>query len=249
VDVNGDKVLDAVVTSWMGDRRVTALNGKDGEILWQFEAAGNDKTMGMYHGVALGSGDKPSLYVGTTEGDIYALDLAGKEIWKKHYDDYLFAPITIAQVDKAECLVMGGSSTLYLLKAADGSEVWKQKLGGALDRGVAITDADGDGDDDFLFNDQRAVVARDAKTGAETFRHDCGFGKGKWEELSSAPLVADFDGDGLMECFAVCGMGTSEQEGKQNYGRAFAIKLKGKGKSWNTFRANARRTGNPAHAK
>lgn len=247
-DVNGDKVLDAVVTCWMGDRKVTALNGKNGEILWQFQTAGNDKTMGMYHGVALGGGDKPAIYVATTEGDIHALDLTGKELWKKHYDDYLFAPITVTQLDNAECLVLGGSRTLYLLKAANGAEVWKQTIGGALDRGVAVTDADGDGDDDFLFNDHRAVVARDAKTGTESFRFECGFGKGTWEELSSAPLVADFDGDGFMEAFAVCGMGTSEQEGKQNYGRAYAIKLKGKGKPWTTFRGNARRTGNGAHS-
>ncbi|MBX3474037.1 MAG: PQQ-binding-like beta-propeller repeat protein [Planctomycetes bacterium] len=246
VDVNGDKVLDAVVTSWMGDRKVTALDGKNGEILWQFQSAGNDKTMGMYHGVALGGGDKPRLYFATTEGDIHALDLAGKEVWKKHYDDYLFAPITVTEVDKAECLVLGGSRTLYLLKAADGAEVWKQTLSAALDRGVAVVDANGDGNDDFLFNDHRAVVARDARTGAEVFRFECGFGKGTWEDLSSAPLVADFDGDGVLECFAVCGMGTSNNEGKENYGRAYAIKLKGKGKPWPTFRANLRRTGNAA---
>lgn len=246
VDVNGDKVLDAVVTSWMGDRNVTALNGKDGKTLWQFQTAGNDKTMGMYHGVALGGGDKPHLYVTTTEGDLYALDLAGKQVWTKHYDDYLFAPITITEVAKAECLAFGGRNTLYLLKAADGAEVWKQKLAGALDRGVAVCDADGDGDDDFLFNDHRAVVARDAATGAETFRHECGFGTGSWEDLSSAPLVADFNGDGLLEAFAVCGMGTSEKDGKDNYGRAYAIRLKGKGKGWTTFRGSLRRTGNAA---
>jgi hypothetical protein len=61
------------------------------------------------------------------------------------------------------------------------------------------------------------------------------------------PLVADFNGDGLMEAFLVIGQGTSTDEFKKNYGRVMAIKLKGKGPTWTTFRSNLRRTGNPAH--
>ncbi|MBE7491440.1 MAG: VCBS repeat-containing protein [Planctomycetes bacterium] len=244
VDLNGDKVLDAVVTCWMGDRKVSALDGRNGEILWQYQTPGNEKTMGMYHGVALGA-DTPRLYASTTEGDIFALDFAGKEVWKKKYQDYLFAPITVAKCDDRECLALGGHN-IYLLKADDGTELWSHAVSGGLDRGMAVCDADGDGDDDLIYNEGKSVVARDLKTGAETFRHDCGFGKGMWEKLSSAPLVADFDGDGRLEYFAVCGSGTSENQGKDNYGRAFALRLKGKAAPWTTFRGNLRRTGNAA---
>ena len=92
---------------------------------------------------------------------------------------------------------------------------------------------------------QCAVVARDGKTGSETFRFDAKFRGEQWEEISSAPLVADFDGDGTMDYFLVVGVGTSSDNFKNNYGRVMAIKLKGKGPAWTTFRANLRRTGNP----
>lgn len=245
VDVNGDKVLDAVVTSWRGDRRVTALNGTDGSPLWFFETAGNDKSMGMYHGVALGGGDKPFLYIATTEGDVYALGLDGKQQWKQTLGQYLFAPITVADADNdgAEELYLGGS-TLFALAAKDGTTLWKQQLKGSLDRGVALADADGDGKPDLIFNDHKALVAHDTKTGRQTLRVELGFGTGQWEAISSAPIIADFDGDGLLEVFVVCGVGTSENEGKANYGRAYAVKLKGKGPAWKTLRGNLRRTGN-----
>lgn len=249
VDLNADKVLDVIVTTWRGDHGIHAINGKDGKELWNFTTAGDEKSMGMYHGVAL-SGDEKTIYMATCQGDVYALDTTGKEIWNKHYEDYLFAPITVADVngDRKEELVFGGRN-IYCLAAADGAELWKQRLEGSLDRGVAVTDVDGDGDMDLIYNDQRAVVARDGRSGAETFRFDATFKGRQWEDISSAPLVADLDGDGLNEYFLVIGVGTSTDQFKGNYGRAMAIKLKGKGPAWTTFRSNLRRTGNPAHGK
>ena len=64
-----------------------------------------------------------------------------------------------------------------------------------------------------------------------------------YEKISSAPLVADLDGDGLSDAFFVVGAGSSKDRGKDNYGRAFVLKLKGSGPDWTTFRGNLRRTG------
>ncbi|MCA8915065.1 MAG: PQQ-binding-like beta-propeller repeat protein [Planctomycetes bacterium] len=249
VDLNADKVLDAIVTTWRGDNCIHALNGKDGTELWSFKTEGTDKSMGIYHGVAL-SKDEKTVYVTTCQGDVYAINSKGEQQWHKHYDDYLFAPISVCDIDgdDKEELVFGGHH-VYCLSASDGSEHWKYTLAGGLDRGAAFTDADGDGDLDVIFNDQRAVVALDAKDGKETFRFDATYKGEQWEEISSAPLVADLDGDGTMEYFLVIGVGTSNDNFVHNYGRAMAIKLKGKGPSWSTFRSNLRRTGNPAHAK
>ncbi|MBZ0137529.1 MAG: PQQ-binding-like beta-propeller repeat protein [Planctomycetes bacterium] len=246
VDLNADKVLDVIVTTWRGDNGIHAIDGKTGDALWTFTTAGDDKSMGMYHGVAL-SGDEKTIYMATCQGDVYALDRKGKQVWHKHYDDYLFAPITVADVngDDREDLIFGGRS-LYCL-AADGAQQWSVKLDSSLDRGVAVTDADGDGDMDVLFADHRALVARDGKSGDETFRFDATYKGEQWEDISSAPLVADFDGDGLCEAFLVIGQGTSTDQFKNNYGRAVAVKLKGKGPAWTTFRSNLRRTGNPKH--
>lgn len=250
VELDGDKVLDVLVTSWRGDRNVTALNGKDGSVLWTFQTAGTDKSMGMYHGIALGSGPKPRIYVNTTEGDVYSLNRAGKQIWHRHFDDYLFSPMTIADInaDRADELIFGGRQTLYVL-ANDGETLWTRPLDSALDRGVALADADGDGDEDVVFHDKTVLLARDARTGDETLRFDAKFGKGRWEEISSAPLLADFDGDGLLDAFLVCGHGTSENEARDNYGRAYAVRLKGQGKAWKTFRGSLRRTGNASHCE
>lgn len=247
-DLNGDKVLDVIITTWRGDHGIHAINGKDGEALWTFTTAGDDKSMGMYHGVAL-SQDEKTIYMATCQGDVYALDQKGNQVWTKHYDDYLFAPITVGDInaDGKDELVFGGRN-LYCLAAADGNQLWKVKLQGGLDRGVAFTDADGDGKLDALFHDRCAVVAVRGSDGREVFRFDAGFKGAEWEEISSAPLVGDFDGDGKLECFVVVGVGTSTDNFKGNYGRAMAIKLKGSGPGWSTFRGNHRRTGHAKHA-
>lgn len=247
VDLNGDKVLDVIVTTWRGDHGIHAINGKDGSHLWTFTTTGDDKSMGMYHGVAL-SADRRTIYMATCQGDVYALDTKGKQRWAKHYDDYLFAPITVADIngDGKEELIFGGRN-IYCLAAADGKELWKQPMDRSMDRGVAVTDANGDGHLDVIYNDHRSVVARDGRSGEEVFRFDATYKGEMWESISSAPLVADFDGDGVMEYFLVIGVGTSTDNFKGNYGRAMAIKLKGKGPTWTTFRANHQRTGNPAH--
>lgn len=247
VDLNDDKVLDVIVTTWRGDHGIHAIDGKSGDELWTFTTKGDENSMGMYHGVAL-SGDEGTIYMATCQGDVYALNTKGEQVWHRQYKDYLFSPITVADVngDDAEELVFGGR-TLYCLGAEDGSEVWTKRLTGGLDRGVAVTDADGDGDMDVLYADHLALVANDGKTGEETFRFDATLKGEQWEDISSAPLVADFDGDGTNEAFLVVGLGTSTDNFKNNYGRAMAIKLKGKGPSWTTFRSNLRRTGNPVH--
>lgn len=249
VYLNADKVLDVIVTTWRGDHGIHAINGKSGEHLWTFTTKGDDKSMGMYHGVAL-SGDEKTIYMATCQGDVYAISTAGEQVWHKQFKDYLFSPITVADVngDDAEELVFGGRS-LYCLSAKEGKEIWTRKLSGSLDRGVAVTDVDGDGDLDVIYADHRALVANDGESGEEVFRFDATLkADQRWEKISSAPLIADFDGDGHCEAFIVIGQGTSTDEFRNNYGRAMAIRLKGKGPGWTTFRSNLRRTGNPHHA-
>ncbi len=244
-DLNADGVLDAIITTWRGDRKIHALNGKDGALLWEFETRGNDKSMGMYHGVAVSrTGDSLTVYAATCEGDVYALDARGKQRWHKQVGGYLFAPITIADFDgdgRDELAL--GSNKLHMLNAEDGSEVWSSPLAASLDRGCAPVDADGDGDLDVLYFAGCSVIARDGKSGDVTFTYDAPRKGSTYEEISCAPVIADFDGDGTLDVFFVIGQGTSTDEFKRNHGIAMAVRLKGKGTGWPTFRGNLRRTG------
>jgi hypothetical protein len=59
-------------------------------------------------------------------------------------------------------------------------------------------------------------------------------------------VVADFDGDGTLDVFFVVGRGNYSADKKlleENWGRAVARRLGGKGPGWTTFRGSLRRDG------
>jgi outer membrane protein assembly factor BamB len=252
VDLDGDKTLDVIVTSWRGDNAVHAFSGKDGKDLWTYETMGDDDSpkehMGLYHGVSAGvlkKGGDLRIAFGTCSsknGTLFVLDAKGALAWKKVLREYLFAPTTIADLDgdgEGEIIAVGSKTHVF---TADGVERWTADVGGA--RGPAIADVDGDGDLDLVMGTRgRKAVALDGPTGKTLWSFDSTCGEHKYEELDSAPLIADFDGDGGLDVFFVGGKGTSDDSKGENYGRAYALKLgKGKG-SWTTFRGNLRRTG------
>ncbi len=252
VDLDGDKVLDVIVTSWRGDNAVHAFSGKDGKDLWTFETMGEEddakEHMGMYHGASaapLKKGGPLRIAFATCSskrGTLFVVDAKGTLVWKKVLAEYLFAPTTIADLDgdgAAEIVAVGQRTHVF---TADGELKWRADVGST--RGPAIADVDGDGDPDLVLGARgRKAVALDGPTGKTLWSYDATVGESQWEELDSAPLIADFDGDGGLDAFFVVGKGTYDKTRPQNYGRAFALKLgKGSG-SWTTFRGNLKRTG------
>ena len=252
VDLDGDKVLDVIVTSWRGDNAVHAFSGRDGKDLWTFETMGDEddakEHMGMYHGVSaapLKKGGPLRIAFATCSskrGTLFVVDAKGALVWKKMLGEYLFAPTTLADLDRdgeLEIVAIGQKTHVF---SGDGALKWKADVGSS--RGPAIADVDGDGDNDLVLGARgRKAVALDGPTGRTLWSVDATAGESPWEELDSAPLVADFDGDGALDAFFVAGKGTSDKTKPQNYGRAFALRLgKGSG-SWTTFRGNLRRTG------
>ena len=67
-----------------------------------------------------------------------------------------------------------------------------------------------------------------------------------YDKISSAPVIADFDGNGKLDVFFVVGRGVYGRGGKlkkDNWGKGYALELGGKGSGWRTFRGNLTRSG------
>jgi outer membrane protein assembly factor BamB len=227
------KGLDVVVTTWRGDKAVHALSGTDGSSLWSHAMAGD-----MYHGVS--AFDRGGIKVAA--GDVCLLDGAGKELWTRNPGGYLFGPTAVADLDgdgSPEIVVAGGRLTVF---AADGTEKWRTPEHGGIPRGAAVAEIDGKPALLFGASDRKFRAIR-GDTGAELWAHDATVKGHVYEGIDSGPLVADVDGDGLLEAFFVLGKGTSDKTRGENYGRAVAVKVgKGTGR-WDTFRGGLRRTG------
>lgn len=254
-NVDGDRTLDVIVTSWRGDKSVHALSGKDGTTIWKLETAGTEKAPGMYHGVsAFAVRDTLRVAVAACSGWVYLLGSKGEIRWKKELDgEYLFAPTSVADLDKdGVCEIIVPGRKLHVLRAREGDEFWTHEFEGnreSIHRGAAVSDVDGDGTPDVVVAVGRTMYALDGRTGKEIWRFDAATKKNHiYEKISSAPVLGDFDGDGCLDVFFVIGKGTSGDQKpykkESNYGVARVIRAgKGKGPGWPTFRGNVRRTG------
>jgi outer membrane protein assembly factor BamB len=239
VDLDRDKKLEVVVTTWRGDKCVRALSGKDGSELWKHAMLGE-----MYHGVSAFDHKGVHLVAASTAGDVCLLDAKGKPVWTVKPGGYLFAPTAVADLDgdgSPEIVACSGHAHVL---GFDGKEKWKSANFGSIARGVAIADADGDGKLDLLFGarDRKFRVLKGG-TGKEIWSFDATVKEHVYETIDSGPLVADFDGDGTLDVFFVCGKGTSDKTRSENFGRGYAVRVgSGKGE-WPMFRGNLRRTG------
>jgi outer membrane protein assembly factor BamB len=251
IDLDGDGKLEVIAASWRGDNAVHAF-AHDGKELWTFETMDRDddrgRHLGMYHGVTAGRIEKGGpirIALGTcssNRGTLFVLDAGGKLAWKERLGEYLFAPTAMADLDsdgRMEILAFGSNSHAF---TADGRRLWKAPVGTL--RGPAIADVDGDGDLDLVMaTHDRKAVALDGPTGRTLWSVDLTCGRDRREEANSAPLIADFDGDGALDFFVVSGKGSSDRTRADNYGCAWCFRIgPGRGE-WTTFRGGPRRTG------
>lgn len=270
VDVDGDKVLDVLVTNWMGDNRLRALSGKDGRELWAFDTGD-----WIYHGASVFDFDKdgkPEIVVADRRGSVWLLSAAkGEKIWETRLEGesegMVFAPTTLVDADNdgtPEIVVCGVN--VHMLDAR-GRLRWKRPGSHykSISRGVAAADIDGDGTIELVYGHGTTVYVISADKGEERWSFDLKIGKDPHEDIDHAPLLVNLDGDGRLDIFIVVGRGLSGQDEqthmKGNYGRAYALRVppwttaksatsvEGKPEAvasqreWTTFRGNNRRTG------
>ena len=257
VDLDGDQVLDVLVTNWMGDHHLRALSGKDGKELWKFETGDS-----VYHGVSFADFDrdgKPEIVVADRRGHVWLIEgESGKKVWEAtlegEREGSVFGPTTLVDVKRdgvPEIVVCGVN--LHLLDAR-GKLIWRNVYGGSsIARGVATADVDGDRVPDLVFGTGTHLRVVRADTGKELWSLDLRSGDSPHDGIDNAPLILDLDGDGRLDVFVVSGKGTSDDTRPQNYGRAVALRAgKGKpagGNTWLQFRGGPRRTGGPPSAE
>jgi outer membrane protein assembly factor BamB len=254
VDLNGDGVLDIIVTTWRGDNRVHALDGRRGEPLWTFDVGDS-----VYHGVSVFDFDrdrKPEVIVTDRAGTVRRLaGESGRVDWTGRVDGerpgMVFGPTTLVDVDGngiPEIAVAG--KNLHLVDGRTGKVRWKTNLPGdhSIHRGAVPCDVNGDGKPEIVFAKDCTVYAVAGRTGKIVWSHSVKIGDDPREFVKNVPLILDLDGDGRLDLFLVTGRADGRKhERKNNYGRAFALRLSSKrtrnAASWTTFRGSSRRLG------
>lgn len=190
--VAGERAI--FVAHWVWDRSlggnlqragVTALHAADGKPLWSRDLGDNQLTAPLYVEVA----GRPRLYVGSANGNLYALDAAdGRVLWHHTELDAVRGPPAL--LDGPDPLIIGASKygAVRALDPETGAERWSFKTGDRVTGSPALFGVGGRtlvavGSYD------RTLYALDAATGAPVWRYAARGG------IYSSPAIAGADGE------------------------------------------------------
>jgi len=135
--------------------------------------------------------------------------------------------------------VVVAAERLYVL-GAGGAEEWSIELPGYATRGPVLFDYDGDGLPDVLVAcDGPTLQVLSGRDGATLFGRAFAPAAG----FDFHPAIADLDGDGRNDVFAVFGRGQSDTP-TENWGRAVAMTLGGTDAGWPTYSHDHHHSGN-----
>ncbi len=250
VDLNGDGNLDIVVATWAfspDTDKIYAFDGTNRNLLWSKPLDNH-----AYHGTAIGDIDndgKPELIIGDYDGKLYVFNGEnGSLLWTYQGQVYIGAPATLADVNHdgyCDIIFCDGYGVGVLDRF--GSLMWYYSIPnyGQTFRGVAVADVTGDGRNDIVFGTQTGkVYCLNGMNGTLHWSVDLQAHIGKTFDINHAPLIADFDSDGLMDVFIVGG-NTDYPNFSNNYGRAYLISTgPGHGPNWLMFQHDYRRLSN-----
>ncbi len=249
-DSDGDGNLEFAVGTWKRDPNSNngyyVYDGKTRQLRWSYPMSDY-----VYHGSAVGDIDadgRLELIVGSYNDTLYCFDAEKGFVRWRYFGGgtYIGSPATITDVDNdGECEIIFCSGYYVGVLNKKGELKWRYTTPkyGTVFRGVAVADINNDDYKDIVFGTYYGVlVALDGCTGRELWAIDLkdhsgvdGFG------LDHAPLIADFDNDGLLDVFIVGGYSMYPDFSK-NHGRAYMLTIgKGRGPEWIMFQHDIRR--------
>ena len=256
---NGSE-LDFAVATWdyaYDSNRIVCYKASDHSVKWKYYVHNL-----LYHGPATGdlfrNGQK-ELVIGDYDGYLYCLRSSdGALIWKdsvsKLAGGYIGAPVTLADLNNdgyLDIIYMDGTSVRAVNR--NDSTLWVYTPSGFTNfRGAVVADVNNDNIKDVTFcTNYGTVISLDGMTGlvirtfdlhnyAVTVLGDTS----SIFEVDNAPIIADFDGDGILDLFIIGGKGRSDSTSYNDYGYAFCLSWgMGHGPAWTMFRHDEHRTG------
>jgi outer membrane protein assembly factor BamB len=247
VDLDLDGQLDFVVASWNFNFKdsIFAFRGSDQSRLWAFPVHNH-----MYHGFAVADLDEdgaPEILIGSYNDSLYCLNGAdGTLKWGYRGSGYIGAPVSVGDIDgDGKCEVVFVHASTVSALSNEGLLKWEYNIPdfGQAFRGVVLADINNDPYLDIIFGTSRGdLIALNGYDGSPIFILDLAAHHGNpLFELNHAPLVADFDQDGLLDIFIVGGYGRYPDL-SANIGRAYMVSVgQGNGPDWLMFQRDVLR--------
>jgi outer membrane protein assembly factor BamB len=257
---NGSE-LDFAAATWdftLDSNRIACYRASDHSLKWKYYTHNL-----LYHGPAAGdlfrNGQK-ELVIGDYDGYLYCFRSGdGTLIWKDSVSHllpyrYIGAPVTLADLDNdgyLDVIYMDGWSVRAVNRNDAAMWTYTPASGFSNFRGAVVADVNNDNIKDVTFvTNDGVITSLDGTTGAvirtfdlnnyrTTVLHDTS----SIFEVDNAPIIADFDNDGLLDVFVIGGKGRSDSTTSTDYGYAFCLNWgTGKGPDWTMFRHDTWRT-------
>jgi len=249
VDLNNDGQLDFVVGTWDFNKNdsIYAFDGNNRKRLWSKPVHN-----WMYHGTAVADFDddkKPELIIGSWNDTLYCINGEnGTTDWKYFADgSSISCPVSIGDLDNdGECDIVFTSWYKVIALTNKGKLKWQYDIPSFTYnfRGVVLSDINNDEYLDVLFGTYAGeFIGLNGKDGSQIFLMDMAAHYGNSQfDIDHAPVIADFDNDGILDAFFIGGYGVASPTIDNNYGRAYMVSVgKGNGPEWLMFQHDIRR--------
>ena len=155
-------ILDGVCYVGAADGRLYALDIADGKQRWAFETG--DKILASASWAKDPASDKKWILVGSYDFNFYAIDTAGKELWKVETENFINSTPAVTPAGLA--LFGGCDAQMHVVSLKERKELRKLDAEAYVPASAAAL-----GDMVYFGSDSRKVYAFDAQTGAAAWTY------------------------------------------------------------------------------